>query len=311
VSFFIDDLILKSSIVTKHCSCETFRTQTTKAKIKRISALLEREYGIPKRERNADLLDVLVQTILSQNTNDQNRDRAYRRLKSKFPRWRDILNGKREVVVEALRPGGLARQKAKRIVDILQWLRKREGKVSLTFLKRMGEEEIKETLGGLKGIGPKTVNCLLLFGLGREAFPVDTHILRVGKRLGFIPQRSMQRELIHGWGLSCPREKLCPFMSISSDMEDSCANRRTLDVPTVFSKRSVCIIINPLNPPLSNIKGDLLLSLYERRLGEIIKVRMRELLKKLLQIEDTPERTALAFSIGIFLGFSPFWDFIP
>ena len=169
-----------------------------KAKVKKISALLEREYGIPKKERKADLLDVLVQTILSQNTNDQNRDRAYQRLKSQFPRWGDILNGKRRVVVEALRPGGLARQKAKRIVDILQWLRKREGKVSLTFLKRMGEEEIKETLGGLKGIGPKTVHCLLLFGLGREAFPVDTHILRVGKRLGFIPEE-IDAEKAHSW----------------------------------------------------------------------------------------------------------------
>jgi endonuclease-3 len=160
----------------------------TKAKIKRINALLERAYGIPKRERNVDLLDVLVQTILSQNTNDRNRDRAYQRLKNQFPRWEDILHAKRRVVTDALRPGGLARQKAKRIVDILQWLKEREGKMSLTFLKRMGEKEIKETLGGLKGIGPKTVHCLLLFGLGRQAFPVDTHILRIGKRLGFIPQ---------------------------------------------------------------------------------------------------------------------------
>jgi endonuclease-3 len=175
-----------------------FEFRQAKAKVKKVSVLLEREYGIPKRERNADLLDVLVQTILSQNTNDQNRDRAYWRLKSKFPRWGDVLKGKREVVVEALRPGGLAGQKAKRIMDILQWLRKREGKVSLTFLKRMGEEEIKETLGGLKGIGPKTVHCLLLFGLGREAFPVDTHILRVGKRLGFIPQE-IDAEKAHSW----------------------------------------------------------------------------------------------------------------
>ena len=175
-----------------------FEFRQAKTKVKKVSALLEREYGIPKRERNADLLDVLVQTILSQNTNDRNRDRAYQRLKSKFPRWGDVLDGKREVVVEALRPGGLARQKAKRIVDILRWLRKREGKVSLTFLKRMGEKEIKETLGGLKGIGPKTVHCLLLFGLGREAFPVDTHILRIGKSLGFIPQE-IDAEKAHSW----------------------------------------------------------------------------------------------------------------
>jgi endonuclease-3 len=184
-----------------------FELRQTKAKIKRVNALLEREYGIPKRERNTDLLDVLVQTILSQNTNDQNRDRAYQRLKSKFPRWGDVLYGKREVVVEALRPGGLARQKAKRIVDILRWLRKREGKVSLAFLKKMNEEQIKETLGGLKGIGPKTIHCLLLFGLGKEAFPVDTHILRVGKRLGFIPQE-IDAEKAHSWmGPLVPRGK--------------------------------------------------------------------------------------------------------
>jgi endonuclease-3 len=182
-----------------------------KAKAKKINAVLEREYGVPKRERKADLLDVLVQTILSQNTNDRNRDRAYQRLKNQFPRWEDILNGKRRAVVEALRPGGLARQKAKRIVDILQWLRKREGKVSLAFLKRMGEEEIKETLGGLKGIGPKTVHCLLLFGLGREAFPVDTHILRVGKRLGFIPQ-GIDAEKAHAWMVPLvPKGKSLPL----------------------------------------------------------------------------------------------------
>lgn len=170
----------------------------TKAKIRRINALLGREYGIPRRERNADSLDVLVQTILSQNTNDRNRDLAYQRLKDRFPRWEDILNGTRRRVIEALRPGGLARQKATRIINLLHWLRKREGKVSLAFLKRMGEEEIKEVLSGLKGIGPKTVHCLLLFGLGREAFPVDTHILRVGKRLGFIPQ-GLDAIKAHSW----------------------------------------------------------------------------------------------------------------
>jgi endonuclease-3 len=192
-----------------------FEVRQTKAKIKRINALLEREYGIPKKERKADLLDVLVQTILSQNTNDQNRDRAYQRLKDQFPRWEDVLNGKRRMVVEALRPGGLARQKAKRIVDILQWLRERKGKVSLTFLKRMGEEEIKETLGGLKGIGPKTVHCLLLFGLGKEAFPVDTHILRVGKRLGFIPEE-IDAEKAHPWvGPLVPKGKaLCLHINL-------------------------------------------------------------------------------------------------
>ena len=155
-------------------------------------------YGIPKRERRVNLLDVLVQTILSQNTNDQNRDRATQMLKRQFPRWNDVLIGKRRALVEALRPGGLARQKAKRITDILRWIDKREGKLSLDFLRGMESEEVKKILGGLKGVGPKTVHCLLLFGLGKEAFPVDTHILRVGKRLGFIPEE-INAEKAHAW----------------------------------------------------------------------------------------------------------------
>jgi endonuclease-3 len=92
----------------------------------------------------------------------------------------------------------LAEQKARRIRQILRWIKKREGKLSLLFLKKMSSEEIKKTLEGRKGIGPKTVHCLLLFGIGREAFPVDTHVLRVGKRLGFIPER-MEAEKAHRW----------------------------------------------------------------------------------------------------------------
>jgi endonuclease-3 len=221
-----------------------------KAKAKKINAVLEREYGVPKRERTADLLDVLVQTILSQNTNDQNRDRAYQRLKSRFPRWEDILNGKRKVVVEALRPGGLARQKAKRIVDILQWLRKREGKVSLAFLKRMGEEEIKETLGGLKGIGPKTVHCLLLFGLGKEAFPVDTHILRVGKRLGFIPQE-IDAEKAHAWmGPLVPKGKaLSLHLNLIRHGRSVCKSQHPRCSDCSLEKECLFCNYNPSPPP--------------------------------------------------------------
>jgi endonuclease-3 len=97
-----------------------------------------------------------------------------------------------------MRTGGLAEQKARRIRQILQWIKNREGKLSLLFLKKMSSEEIKKTLEGLKGIGPKTVHCLLLFGMSRDVFPVDTHILRVGKRIGFIPDR-MNADKAHQW----------------------------------------------------------------------------------------------------------------
>jgi endonuclease-3 len=92
----------------------------------------------------------------------------------------------------------LARQKARRIREILHWVKRQQGKLSLSFLKKMDSEEIKKTMGALKGVGPKTLHCLLLFGLRREAFPVDTHILRIGKRLGFIPQ-GMGAEKAHLW----------------------------------------------------------------------------------------------------------------
>ena len=169
-----------------------------KSKVSRITLLLEKEYGIPRRESPGDPLDTLIETILSQNTSDQNRDRAYRRLKARFPRWEDVLGAKTKSVVSAIRPGGLAEQKARRIREILHWIKKREGRISLAFVRKMGSEEIKRTMGSLKGIGPKTLHCLLLFGLGREAFPVDTHILRVGKRLGFFPER-MGAEEAHPW----------------------------------------------------------------------------------------------------------------
>lgn len=178
-----------------------------KAKVRKITLLLEKQYGVPRRKSLGNPLDILIETILSQNTHDQNRDKAYQRLKERFPRWEDALEGKIKSIVSAIRPGGLAEQKAKRIHEILHWIKKREGRLSLSFLKKMGSEEIRKTMGVQKGIGPKTLHCLLLFGLGREAFPVDTHILRIGKRLGFIPER-MDAEKAHFWMIHLiPKEK--------------------------------------------------------------------------------------------------------
>jgi endonuclease-3 len=172
--------------------------KSLKTKVKRISLLLEKRYGIPRREREVDPLESLIQTILSQNTNDRNRDRAFQRLKIRFPSWEDLAKSKAGVVAQTLRPGGLAKQKTRWILNLFQWMRQQGGALNLAFLKRMSSEKIKKTLGRLKGIGPKTVHCLLLFGMGREAFPVDTHIHRVGRRLGFIPERMNAGEA-HQW----------------------------------------------------------------------------------------------------------------
>jgi endonuclease-3 len=169
-----------------------------RTKVERVALHLEKRYGIPKRKRTVDPLDTLIQTILSQNTNDRNRDTAYQRLKNRFPHWEDALSAKAREVISAIRPGGLAEQKARCIRKLLRWIKRHQGRMSLSFLKEMGSGEVGKAIGRIKGIGPKTINCLLLFGLGREAFPVDTHILRVGKRLGFIPEE-IDAERAHGW----------------------------------------------------------------------------------------------------------------
>ncbi len=175
-----------------------FDLKRIKANLRRTAHHLEKRYGLPKRKGRGDPLDVLIQTILSQNTNDHNRDQAYQRLKTFFPTWEEVLRAPYSRVVQALRPGGLAHQKAKRIRKILRWIKREKGRLSLSFLRKMDSEQLRRTMGSLEGIGPKTLHCLLLFGLGREAFPVDTHILRVGKRLGFIP-KEMGSEKSHPW----------------------------------------------------------------------------------------------------------------
>jgi len=219
-----------------------------KAKVRKITLLLEKQYGIPRRTGPVNPLDILIETILSQNTHDQNRDKAYQRLKARFPRWEDVLESKTKSIVSAIQPGGLAEQKASRIREILHWIKKREGRLSLSFLKEMDSEEIWKTMGVLKGIGPKTLHCLLLFGLGREAFPVDTHILRIGKRLGFIPER-MDAEKAHFWMIHLiPKEKsLSLHLNLIRLGRSVCKAQRPLCNICFF--RRGCLYFNRINPP--------------------------------------------------------------
>ena len=212
-----------------------------KTKLTKITFLLEKEYGIPRRARPGNLLDILIETILSQNTNDQNRDKAFRRLKTRFPHWEDVLRAKTKRIVSAIRQGGLAEQKARRIREILHWIEKREGKLSLSFLRKMDSEEIKRAIGPLKGVGPKTLHCLLLFGLRREAFPVDTHILRTGKRLGFIPER-MDAEEAHGWmsPLIPKKKSLSLHLNLIQFGRSVCTARKPLCGMCLFNKE--CLV---------------------------------------------------------------------
>jgi len=163
----------------------------------KVATALEGRYGVPDTGSLDDPLEVLIRTILSQNTNDRNRDLAYEGLRRRFPRWEDIVEADPETIGEAIKVGGLARQKSARIKQVLQWVRRRWGSMTLTPLCDMETAEAMEALLSLKGVGPKTANCVLAFGCGRDAFPVDTHILRITKRLGLITP-GVTAEKAHG-----------------------------------------------------------------------------------------------------------------
>ncbi|MBU0705179.1 MAG: endonuclease III, partial [Chloroflexi bacterium] len=152
-----------------------------KSKTKKISYihnLLLAEYG-DHPWRPHDPVASLVLTILSQNTNDVNRDRAFERLRERFPTWEAVRDAGLEELVEAIRPAGLAPTKTPRIQGALQRVTAERGEISLHFLADLPLEEARAWLLAIPGVGPKTAAIVLLFALGRPAFPVDTHVHRV------------------------------------------------------------------------------------------------------------------------------------
>ena len=158
---------------------------------RRVDESLRRCYGErPWEPRFEGLLDGLVHTILSQNTSDTNSHLAFRRLKENFPSWEDAAAAGRAEIEEAIRPGGISRVKAARIAELLRRVQRDFGSLCLAPLRDMEPQAALEYLMDIPGVGRKTAAVLLLFQLGRPYFPVDTHVLRVGKRLGLIPERA-------------------------------------------------------------------------------------------------------------------------
>jgi endonuclease-3 len=154
-----------------------------------IARRLAARYGVP-RCRLDDPLDALIQTVLSQNTSDLNSGRAFRALKAAYPSWPEAARARPAALERAIRTGGLARLKSRRILRILALLREREGRLDLRSLRRAAPAEAEARLRGLPGVGPKTRACVLLFGCGHPAFPVDTHVHRIVRRLGLVPERA-------------------------------------------------------------------------------------------------------------------------
>lgn len=157
---------------------------------KEIYRRLAEEYGHPQWRKPLPPLDELVSTILSQNTNDQNRDRAFEALKTRFPSWEAVRDAKVEEVIESIRTAGLANQKGPRIQAALRSITQERGSLDLEFLRDLPPEEVHDWLIKFHGVGPKTAAIVMQFSLDLPAFPVDTHILRLSKRLGLIDKKT-------------------------------------------------------------------------------------------------------------------------
>jgi len=144
---------------------------------------LEAAYGKAVLRTRRPALDELVLTILSQNTSDRNSEHAYARMRERFPTWGDVRDAPETELVEALRPGGLAVQKAPRIQAVLRDL----DRLDLEWLGGLPADEAMRWLVALPGVGPKTASCVLLFSLDVPVMPVDTHIHRIALRVGLVP----------------------------------------------------------------------------------------------------------------------------
>ena len=185
--------------------------RSLKHKASKMRTILAKEYGSKVVELDDDPLDTLIETILSQNTTDKNSSRAFGALKAKYHTWESMLGESSNKVARIIRSGGLAGIKAERILSALDFIKSERGNLDLNFLRDMSSEDAEQWLGRIKGVGPKTRSIVLLFSLGKPAFPVDTHIHRVTKRLGLIGQKTSREKAQTELARLVPIENLYSF----------------------------------------------------------------------------------------------------
>ncbi len=182
-----------------------------KRKTEKIVAALEERFGVPKWPGPSDPLDALIQTMLSQNTNDTNSGRAYEQLRQRFPTWEEANAADVQKIADAIRVGGLANLKAERIKGVLAWLERTHGALDLDFIRDRKPDEAIRILGSLKGVGIKTISVVLMFACGAEIFPVDTHIHRITRRLGLAPENVSAEKVHEGMQDLVPKGKAYSF----------------------------------------------------------------------------------------------------
>jgi endonuclease-3 len=178
-----------------------------KQQVTYITQNLEAAYGIPRNTRPDDPLDELILTILSQSTSDTNSRRAFHSLKKRFPDWESVRRARPATIAAAIQSGGLAHVKSVVIKNVLDEIKRRRGELDLSFLCTVPVAEAKSFLTSFKGIGPKTANCVLLFACRRPVFPMDTHIFRITRRLGLVPERGSDEQAHELMGQLVPDKK--------------------------------------------------------------------------------------------------------
>jgi endonuclease-3 len=192
-----------------------------------IMSILEDAYGYPTWRQHLSPVDELVSTFLSQSTTDINRDVAFEALKQRFPSWEAVRDAPVEDVIETIRSAGLANQKAPRIQAALHYISDDQQRVTLDFLTEMEIEAAKQWLTAINGIGPKTAAIILLFAFNKPAFPVDTHIHRVSKRLGLIgPKTSAERAHLELEAIIPPEDYYPAHLNIIRHGRQICQARR-------------------------------------------------------------------------------------
>lgn len=189
---------------------------------------LGKMYGHKQWKCRGKGIDVLVETILSQNTSNANSKAGYRQLRRRFKSWKQVADAPVEEVERCIRVSGLSRLKAPRIQAVLNRIKIDHGRFELEFLREWDARKAYEYLLAFDGIGPKTAYCVLMFAFGMKVFPVDTHIHRISKRLGIVSEKASA-------------EQACEIMTPMIRPED----RYEMHVQMIEHGRKTCRARNP------------------------------------------------------------------
>jgi endonuclease-3 len=230
-------------------------TRALKAKVRAVHKALIMEYGEPKKPAWAgtvrpidhaepqdgwtpiDPISELINTILSQNTNDLNRDKAYHALRAAFPSWEEVREAPLQKIIAAIKPAGLANQKGPRLQAVLRRITAERGELNIDFLREWPVADAKAWLTSLDGVGPKTASIVLLFAMGRPAFPVDTHVHRVTGRLGLIPPKTSAEKAHEILEVLVPPDWYYPFhLNVIQHGRTVCKAQRPLCEVCVLQK---------------------------------------------------------------------------